>query len=86
MFEVKICSRTRSRTSASWPEAGVPYAVTMSLMNWFNRNWFSLFCGCIAPPFNELPGKGRTKFTLFLLLWVLGCMTVTGKVPGVPKL
>jgi len=60
--------------------------LTIPLMNWFNRNWFSLFCGCITLPFNELPEKGKTKFTLFLLVWVLGCMIVTGKVPHVPKL
>lgn len=80
-----MCGRTRSRTSVSWPQAGVPYAVKIPLMNWLDRNGFSPFCGCIAPPFNELPEKGRAKFTLFFLVWVLGCMIVTGKVLHGPK-
>lgn len=71
--------RARTRTSVSWLQAGVHYAVTVSLIN-----WFSLFCGT-APPFNELPEKGKTKSTLFLFVEALASKIIIGKVPSVPK-
>lgn len=58
---------------------------SMSLMNWFNRNWFGLFVDT-APPFSELPEKGRIKLRIILTCFGFRGMIVRGKVPSMPTL
>lgn len=37
----------------------IPCAPTVSLMNWFHRNWLGRFGGNPAPPLVELPEPGE---------------------------